>query len=216
MNLVYFITFSLIIFLASLLGGKKYRATTLYALAIGGIVNANFFHAGTHPINCFGLPFGIDSIIYTLFVYCVIIMFIQSGKKDAYLLTFSSVIAIIISAIIEFIANVLSSGFEIIFLTTLLNFIVSALASLIAVYITFKILDLLKNKANKYIILVIGLIICLVINTLIYYPLITLINSNPSNIWILVLTSFIGKFIALISSIIAFYLMNLYDKNHKG
>ena len=70
MNLLYFILFGLFIFLCSLIGGKKYRSTTLYALAIGGAVNANFFHAGFYPIDIFGLSFGIDSIIYSLFIFC--------------------------------------------------------------------------------------------------------------------------------------------------
>lgn len=214
MNLVYFIIFSLFIFLASLLGGKKYRTTTLYALAIGGIVNANFFHAGNHPIDCFNLPFGIDSIIYTLFVYCVIVMFIQFGKKDAYLLSFSSIVAIILSALIEFITKILSNGYSVIYLNTLINFVVSALASLIAIYITFKILDLLKNKTNKYILLIVSLFLCLIINTIIYYPIITVINNTPSNIGILLLTSIIGKLIAILSALLAFFLMCIYDKKH--
>ena len=77
-----FILFSIIIFLLSLVSYEKFRSTTLYALAIGGAVNANFFYAGNYPIFCFGIPFGIDSIIYTLFLFCVLLMFLKEGKKE--------------------------------------------------------------------------------------------------------------------------------------
>ena len=97
MNFIFFVILGISLFLLSMVGYKKFRTTTLYALAIGGAVNANFFHAGNYPINCFGLPFGLDSIIYSLFTFCVIIMFFKSNKKDAYILTLSSIIAIIFS-----------------------------------------------------------------------------------------------------------------------
>lgn len=214
MNLLFFIIFGLLIFLSSLLGGKKYRSTALYALAIGGVVNANFFHAVNYPIDCFGLPFGIDSIIYTLFVYCVIVMFIQNGKKDAYLLAFSSIIAILFSALMELIANILSNGFATEFLIPFLNFLISSIASLIAIYAMIELLHLLKGKVNQYLLLLIGIIIATIIDTIIYYPLVTLINGTPNNILILVLTSIIGKLIATLCAIFSLWLLNVYDKKH--
>lgn len=216
MNLLLFIIFGLLIFLSSLIGGKKYRSTALYALAIGGVVNANFFHAGNYPIDCFGLPFGIDSIIYTLFIYCVIVMFIQNGKKDAYILAFSSIIAILFSALMELIANILSNGFIVEFLISFLNFLISSIASLIAIYTMIELLHLLKNKVNQYLLLLIGIIIATVINTIIYYPLITLINGTPNNILILTITSIIGKSIATLYAIFSLWLLNNYDKKYNS
>jgi len=110
MNFVLFIIFSLTVFLISLVGYKNFRSTTLYALAIGGVVNANFFHSVNYPINCFGLPFGIDSVIYTLFIFCVVVMYIKEGKKEAYTLAISSIIAIMFSALMQLIAQLLSKG----------------------------------------------------------------------------------------------------------
>ena len=49
MNFVWFLIFGLIVFLMSLICYESFRSTTLYALAIGGAVNANFFHAGNYP-----------------------------------------------------------------------------------------------------------------------------------------------------------------------
>ena len=110
MNFIYFLLFSAIIFLLSLVCYEKFRSTTLYALSIGGAVNANFFHAGNYPIMCFGLPFGLDSIIYSVFGYCVILMFLKVSKREAYILTISSVIAIMFSAVMQLVADLFTIG----------------------------------------------------------------------------------------------------------
>lgn len=213
MNLIYFIVFSLLVFLSAILGGKKYRTTTLYALAIGGVVNANFFHAGNYPIMIFNFPFGIDSIIYTLFIFCVIIMFIQEGKDKAYLLSFSSIVAIMFSALMQLIAELLSKGSSITTWNTFLTFLASSIASVIAIVIMLEILDKIRIKSkNNYLLMFIGIILATVINTCIYFPASTLINGTPANILILIATSFIGKLIALLSALFTLFLINLYDK----
>ena len=209
MNLIYFLLFSIIIFLLSLVCYEKFRSTTLYALSIGGAVNANFFHAGNYPIMCFGLPFGIDSIIYSVFAYCVILMFLKLNKREAYILTFSSVIAIMFSALMQLVADLftISSCFSV--WKTFLNFFVSSVASLIAVWIMLEILNRLKKKnINDYVLLIVGMLIVSLVNSLIYYSIATWINGTPENIFTLLLTSFIGKTIALACSIGALYLTN--------
>lgn len=212
MNLSYLIIFSLVVFLSVLLGGKKYRSTALYALAIGGVVNANFFHAGNYSIDCFGLPFGIDSIIYTLFIFCVIVMFLKEDKKSAYILAASSIIAIMFSAFMQLFAELFSNGSSTEIWLDFLSFAVSSLASIVAVVVMLEVLNLLKGKINQYLLLTIGVFIAIFVNTLLYYPIILLINGMPSNIWILVLTSFLGKFIGLCCALITLKLINLYDK----
>lgn len=200
MNFIYFLVFSIVVFTLSLAFYERFRTVTLYALAIGGAVNANFFHAGNYPIVCFGLPFGIDSIIYSLFTYCVIIMFLKENKREAYVLTFSSLIAIMFSASMQLVADVLSNGASLDTWRTFFSFFISAVASLIAICITLEILAKLKNK-NKYLLLVVGMVLLATINSIIYYPLVTWINGVPENILDLLLTSFIGKMIALICSL---------------
>lgn len=216
MNFILYITICIIIFLCSLIGGRKYRNTTLYALAIGGVVNANFFHAGNYPIECFNLPFGIDSIIYTLFIFCVIVMSIKENKKSAYLLAVSSIVAILFSALMQLTAELLSNGSSIEVWTTFISFLMSSFASMVSIIITLEILDKLKSKLNSYILLIIGIIIICLIDTFIYYPLLMLIYAVPANILTLLFTSMLGKLIALLCSILAYYLLNTYDNKHKN
>lgn len=213
MNIIYFLLFSIIIFLSSLICYENFRTTTLYALSIGGAVNANFFHAGNYPIMCFGLPFGIDSIIYSVFVYCVILMFLKANKREAYILTFSSVIAIMFSAFMQLIADLFTIGSCFAVWKTFLNFLVSSVSSLIGVWIMIEVLSRLKEKnINEYWLLLIGMFIVSLVNSLIYYSIATSINGTPENILTLLLASFIGKIIALICSIGAFYLTNKLEQ----
>lgn len=213
MNFIWFLIFSVVVFLLSLVCYEKYKFTTLYALAIGGAVNANFFHAGNYPIMCLGLPFGLDSIIYSLFAYCIIIMFLKENKKEAYILTISSLIAIMFSAAMQLIADLYSIGSCYLAWKPFINFSVSAIASLISVWAMLEILDKLKNKkVNEYALLIIGMLIVSFINSSIYYTLATWINGTPENILTLLLTSFIGKLIALICSIGTLFLTNKIEK----
>lgn len=213
MNFLWFLIFSLIVFLMSLICYESFRSTTLYALAIGGAVNANFFHAGNYPIMCFGLPFGIDSIIYSLFAFCIVIMLLKTNKKEAYILSFSSIIAIMFSASMQLVSNLFTSGSTAIAWQTFLTFTVSVIASLIAIWAMIEIINYLKKKnANEYILLILGMLIVTFINSLIYYPLATIINQVPENIIQLSMTSIIGKLIAVVLGILAFYLMNKIEK----
>ncbi len=211
MNFVLFILIGIAIFMSVLLGGRRYRSTALYALAIGGVVNANFFHAGNYPIDCFGLPFGIDSLIYTLFVFCIVVMFLKIGKKSAYLLMVSSVIAILISAIIQILTQLLSTGTGWAEWSAFLGFVVSSFASIFAITVMLEVLNPFRKKLNQYVLLIIGIILATTVNSAIYYPLSILITGEITNIGMLLLTSFIGKAIAMLISIPTLCFINLID-----
>lgn len=216
MNFLFYIIFSLAVFSLVLIGNKKYFSTTLYALAIGGVVNANFFHAGNYPIMCFGIPFGIDSIIYTLFVFCVILMFIKEGKRQAYILAISSIIAIMFSATMQLISDLFTNGSSLEIWKTFFVFCASSLASVIAIFIMIKILEKIKNKINHYATVIVGITTVSIIDTLIYYSMAILIYGMPSNMSIYILTSFIGKLIALICGLLTLRLFNLINSVKKS
>lgn len=214
MNFVCFTIFGLIVFLCSLIGYKNFRSTTLYALAIGGAVNANFFHAGNYPINCFGLTFGIDSLIYILFVFCVVVMLLKENKKSAYLLAFSGIIAIMFSALMQLTSSLLSVGSSEYVWNTFFTFVISCIASVIALFVMIETINKIKHKFNNYWVMLIGILIAIIIDSALYYPLAALINGAPENILSLVLTSFIGKAIALLFSLLTLYLINKYEAKH--
>lgn len=216
MNLLFFVLFAVGIFACSLIGYKKFFSTTLYALAIGGVVNSNFFNSLNFPIDIFGLPFGIDSIIYTLFTYCVILMYLRNGKKQAYYLSVSSVVAIVLSAVFELAANLLHGNIsEVAIWNKLFIFLFSAIASIISILACIDLLHIFerKRKRNEYLLMTSGILIATLLNTLIYFPLSGLVtNLSEYNIGLLLLTSFIGKGIALLCALLMLFLLRLIDK----
>ena len=143
-------------------------------------------------------------------------MSIKENKKSAYLLAVSSIVAILFSALMQLTAELLSNGNSVYAWKTFLGFIISCVASLITVSAMLEILEKLKSKLNSYLLLTIGIIIAIIIDTAIYYPLMTLIFSTPTNMLTLLLTSLLGKTIAIFSSLLAYYLLNIYDNKHKN
>ena len=216
MNLIWFILFGLAIFACTLIGYKRFHNTTLYALAIGGVVNANFFNAHTYPIDIFGISFGIDSIIYTLFVFCVILMYIKEGRKQAYLLAASSIIAIMFSATMQLVSDLLSKGTSFAVWNAFIDFTISSIVSAVAVIIMIETFRLLSNKFklfnNPYILTLYGILLCTIINSTLYYGAVILLNGTNENTPILLLTSFIGKMFALGCSLLALYLFLIIRK----
>lgn len=212
LNFVLFLLFGFCIFSLSLIGFKNYRSTTLYALAIGGVVNSNFFHAGIYPIDCFGLPFGIDSILYTLFAFCVMVILIKENKKSAYLLAFSSIIAILFSAVMQLTADLLSNGSSQSVWISFGSFCISVLASAVAVITAVEVVERIKLCRNQYLCMIYGIVITTTINSGIYYSLSPLIGAASSGIGVLLITSFIGKAISLGYSLLILYFMVSIEK----
>ena len=182
MNLLYFSLFGLGVFVSVLLGGKKFRSTALYALAIGGAVNANYFH---------------------------------SGRKQAYLLSISSIIAIMFAAFYELIAKILSQGYQGKIWYNFFDFLASSISSIIVIGLLIETIEFLRNKTrfkNQYLLTIVGLLIATLINTPIFYTFECIVNGTPDNILELVLTSYLGKLLAMIFALLTLYLINLYDK----
>jgi len=198
---ILFIIMSISIFSLTLVGYKKYRSTTLYALAIGGAVNANFFHSVNYPIYSFDLPFGLDSILYTLFAFCVILMLLKEDRKAAYLLAISSIIAIMFSACMQLLANILSVGNTVSVWESFGMFTISSIASLIAISAAIEIIHRLKGKLNEFILIILGMTIICIINGIIYFPLFLAINGMPENALLILLASFIGKTISTLCAL---------------
>lgn len=212
MNFLFFLLFGAGVFSLSFIGHKNYHNTTLYALAIGGVVNANYFHAANYPIECFGVPFGIDSIIYTLFAFCVMVMLLRQTRTSAYLLAISSIIAILFSAFMELAARVLAGGDVAEAFTVFELFLISAVASVIAVVVAIEVVRRLKEKCNPYVCMALGVGIITVINSSIYYSVTVAFRGAADQMWLYISTSFAGKGVALVYSLIALKILNLLQK----
>lgn len=145
----------------------------LIAFAIGGIVNANFFTALTTPIRIPNVPivFSYDTILYAVFIFVVVIKFLHYPAKDGRILGYSSVVAIEISALIEFGASLafLVENWQLF----LINFAVYTISALASLGIVFLIARLIKNmrrkKAPYFLIISAGIFVGTIIHAIIYY-----------------------------------------------
>lgn len=207
-NFILFLLFGAGLFSLSLIGHKNYYHTTLYALAIGGIVNANYFHSANFPIDCFGLPLGIDSLIYTLFAFCVMTMLLQGDKRSAYMLALSSIVAIAFSACMELFSALLSQGSSPQVWRVFGRFAVSILANIVSVIVSVEMVARLKTKYNPYVCMACGIAVLSIVNTAIYFPMFASFMALSGNTWLHLWASLAGKTLGLLFSLIAFKLLN--------
>ena len=187
MNFSFTLIFGILLFVAFTLLRKKMDVFFLITFAIGAAINANIFNSYIYPItftdNSY-FVFGLNQFLYPLFVLTIMIRAFDYSLKDSKQMLVSALVAITLSAFIQFFAEIAfyypfkeKKFIEV--LLTLLLYLVSTLATLIAFIIVFKIYPILeKKKVNKYLILVIALVITNIINPFIYTGFALLFSSH--------------------------------------
>ena len=146
------------------------------------------------------------------FVFCVMVMLIKENKKSAYLLVFSSIIAIVFSAGMQLFADLFSKGSSKASWITFATFCISVFASAVAVIAAVEFLIRIKNHINQYLLMICGISIITIIDGIIYYPLISAVCSTSGGMGELSLTSFIGKAISLGYGLLMLYFINCIEK----
>lgn len=86
------------------------------------------------------------------------VMLIKENKKSAYLLAFSSIVAIVFSAAMQLTVDLLSNGSSSAVWVVFGTFCVSVIASAIAVIAAVEIVHRIKTRCNQYICMVCGII----------------------------------------------------------
>ena len=143
---------------------------TLIGVAIGCAVNANLFTPLNYPVVVGELTFSIESILYTLFMYTVVIRILDYSYDDAKKLALTSVAAIIISAIIELVALLAKDGFQTVVFQNFAVYLFSSIGTIIGVWLmVFFTIGLKKRKVSSYIIIPIVIAVSCVIHALFYY-----------------------------------------------
>ena len=143
---------------------------TLIGVAIGCAVNANLFTPLNYPVVVGELTFSIESILYTLFMYTVVVRILDYSYDDAKKLTLTSVAAIIISAIIELVALLTKDGFQTVVFQNFAVYLFSSIGTIIGVWLmVFFTIGLKKRRVSSYIIIPIVIAVSCVIHALFYY-----------------------------------------------
>ncbi len=178
-NLIILLLATIIFFAAFTFARKFNDIAVLIAVAIGCCVNANIFTAVSHPITVWGMTFGIDSILYSMFLFTIIIRMFDYSIREGQVMTLTSIAAILISAVIEYVAIVSYKGtFEKIDLFNLIKYFASAVGTFISIWLIEKLyLAMSKKNLNKYFMFLILILNGGLINALFLYGVMGLING---------------------------------------
>ena len=191
----------------------------IIAFAIGFVVNANLFTPFTgYGIEVGPIIFAADSILYTMFLYCICVKALHYTVKEVKLVVYSSIVAIIISAFIEFFANlskmpVLESEYVVNLVKRLLEYIFSAGSSLLACWYMVWVIKKMEAKGiSRYLILPAAMIGGALIDSTLYYCLDAAIyggfgSTNGIEYFAKTLAgSWIGKIVACLFSIFCYFI----------
>lgn len=211
MGIWFWFVLAFVVFAFIVLVRKWHDQAILYTLAIGFAINANIFNAFSTPITWGPIVFSIDSILYTGFMFCVIICAHEYSSRSAKILTSSTIAAILLSAVIEFLANISAFGFDVEFLVNLGGYIFSALGTFAAIWFMLFVFEKLKKKnVNIYLNIVICLLIASVINSTIFYVYALIITSDIQMLSYMLAGSYIGKIFCILLCLPCFYINTHY------
>lgn len=200
--LLAFIAFAFLTFVR-----KWHDYALLFTVAIGFAVNANIFNSGSTPVNLGGMIFAIDSILYTGFMFTVIICANEYGIRKAKILTSSTIAAILVSAVIEYFAKVSSFGYETGYLLHLSYYFFSVIGTFVGVWVMLYIFEKLEKRGtNIYINFLICVIVSSLINSAFYYGLGILVSGENMDIIATLAGSYIGKGFSCILGLVSFYI----------
>ena len=157
---------------------------TLISVAIGCAISANIYTSESVPVVHGGLIFGIDSILYSLFICAVIYKAKDYSIKDAKDMTISTIIAILVSALIELFATWSYTGLGKGAFNIFLGYLFSAVGSLAGVWLMFHSFEwAIKKGFNQYLNILVCILIASFVNSMVYYLGTSLIYGTINRFW---------------------------------
>lgn len=226
--MIILIIIAIISFLATIIFRHISDSKALISMAIGCAINANIYNSNNMPISWHGLVFGIDSILYTLFICTIIYKAIDYTVEEAWDMTISTIIAIIISSFIELFANWSYQGLDQAEIVRFLGYIFSALGTYLGVKIMFIYYRAYvkrhpsKDSPHGFLKNLICMLICIslasLINSLIYFYGNSIATFKFTHfITPNLLASFIGKLFSSLLGLAAYIINAKYLKaNYKN
>ena len=196
-------------------------APTLFAVAIGCAVNANIFNPITAPVELGSLAFSIEIILYTLFMYTIIVRILDYGYKAGKVMTLTSLAAIVVSAIIELVSNLATSGFTAGAFKLSATYLFSCLGTIVGVWVMVLIaIKLRKVNVSSYVIIPIAIAVSSIIHAVFFYGGYALINWDYSIYSVQKATgTIIGKAVCIGLSVFCYFInkkfwipLNLIEK----
>ena len=187
---------------------------TLLAVAIGCAVNANIFTPLDSGVTVGSLVFCIESILYTLFMYTIVIRILDYGYQDAKRMTFTSLAAIIISAIIELVAVLSKDGANAETFKKFSYYVFSALGTIAGVWLmVFITIQCRKKNISSYLIIPFAITASCLVHALFYYGGYSLVQWRLGDYTLyMFLGTVIGKGVCILLSILCYFINQKYWK----
>ena len=197
---------------------------TLIAVAIGCAVNANIFTPLNSAITVGPFNFSIEIVLYTLFMYTIMVRILDYGYGEAKRMTFTSIAAIIISAFIELVAKLMALGFTGEAFKEFSYYLFSSVGTILGVWLMIFITIKCRSKNLAFwLIIPFGIIASSIVHAIIFFGGIALVNWK-FDIYSLqtLLGTIIGKGVCILLSILCYYInkkywvpLNLIEKEEK-
>ena len=212
---MFFSIFTILCFLIVALAIRFFPKDATFTIAIGAVIGANIYSALAYPINIFGLTFGIDSIVYTLFLFCLLLMHESYGKKNMRVVLYTALFSIFFTAFLFFMGNLSQGGFSSALMMNFLSYIFSIVATFCAAWVMIWLYDKFKTAGlNIYLNFLIVILLASLVNTMIYFGLSVLITGLVvENFVALMAGSYIGKFVASMCCLAVFALHRHWQKS---
>ena len=225
MNLALLIIFMFLSFGLTTLFRRWIDVPTLIAVAIGCAVNANIFYPYTSPIIVGPFTFSIEIVLYTLFMYTIIVRVLDYGYKDAKVMTFTSIAAIIISAFIELMAKLMTNGFTAESFKLFSYYLFSSIGTIIGVWVMIYItIAFRKKNISPYLIIPVAIIVSSVIHAVFFFGGIALVEWKIGSYTLYqFLGTIIGKAVCIALSVLCYFInckywrpLNLIKKDEEN
>ena len=214
MNFALLIIFMFVAYGLTTLFRKWIDIPTLLAVAIGCAVNANIFTPINSGISVGPFIFSIEAILYTLFMYTITVRILDYGYNDAKRMTFTSVAAIIISAIIELVAVISKNGANVDTFRTFSYYIFSSIGTIAGVWVMVAItIACRKKNISSYLIIPFAIIASTIIHAIFYYGGYSLVRWELAEYTLnMFLGTLIGKGACIALSILCYFINQKYWK----
>ena len=209
MGLVILIVFMFVAYGLTTLFRRWIDVPVLLAVAIGCAVNANIFNPYTAPIVVGPFTFSIEIVLYTLFMYTIIVRILDYSYKDAKTMTFTSIAAILISAFIELVAFLMTQGDVWQAFKSFAIYLFSSIGTVVGVWIMVLITILCRKKnLSPYLIIPFAIIPASIIHAIFFYGgmIIVYQNTDIFDLAYGALGTIIGKSVCIFLSIFCYFI----------
>lgn len=216
MDFLYLVLTVFIVFGALILANHFWGKDALFVIGIGSAIGASVYNIEDYGIQIGNVIFGIDSIVYTVFVFILLFCFINYGEKSTWALLFSAMGSILLTAVLQFIASCASIGFNKDILLDFASYLISILSIFVSMICVFKLFKIFKNNnLNDYLNLLFNILIASIIASLIYLGLMAVISGFKENFLGQLGASYIAKLMSTAFSLLTYFICTKfpYKKN---